>query len=521
MEALFRPPLGEMIALSPDGQRVAYTTQTRGELTIVILNLENPGRKRTVKVEPVRDAAGAEDRDQPPAQLRFLRWATADRLVYAPVEHVVLLPPVADEAGRTAPNPDGPTILSPIMVADADGRQRGTLVDARDFQETSADARRSLADFLRTPKELESTRGGPVRWRMPHLDILGFLPRDREQLIIGTRGAYSIPMQHVVDIRTGNVSEFGGEWPAPPGAPQVYDWFRLKVVGERKDAVHPTTVWQDEDLGRVQRELAVKFPRRIVEILDWSNDRARVLFRVTGGSDPGRVFVWQRPEDLAVEILHLTPWLTAAHLDETRFFEFEAPDGACLSGYLTWPAKPRTNSPPLLLIFPSDFPGRAQPAFDPEAQVFADLGFAVARLNHRRGGSGQAEDAAAPPAGADRISFADAQSAIEWIAARNPARPFDRRRVAALGRGFGGYLAGRAPQLEPTVFRCGIAIDVPPDLRSRLNGPAGPPECLELESPSSESPPAPRAAIYRKIAEFLNARLSDDGVKFGATKEVP
>ena len=71
------------------------------------------------------------------------------------------------------------------------------------------------------------------------------------------------------------------------------------------------------------------------------------------------------------------------------------------------------------------------------------------------------------------------------------------------------------------MFRCGIAIDVPPDLRSRLNGPAGPPECLELESPSSESPPAPRAAIYRKIAEFLNARLSDDGVKFGATKEVP
>ena len=29
------------------------------------------------------------------------------------------------------------------------------------------------------------------------------------------------------------------------------------------------------------------------------------------------------------------------------------------------------------------------------------------------------------------------------------------------------------------------------------------------------------AAVYRKIAEFLNARLSDDGAKIGATTEVP
>jgi len=165
VEALFRPPLAEMMALSPEGQRIAYTTQAGRDLVIVIMNLDHPGAKRRVMVEPDREAAFEENR--PPAQLRFLRWATASRLVFAPTERVLPLPPVASRYGRFIPNPDGPAIVSPIMAVDADGKQRGTLVDARDFTETPADARRSLADLLRTPLELAATRDEPIRWRMP------------------------------------------------------------------------------------------------------------------------------------------------------------------------------------------------------------------------------------------------------------------------------------------------------------------------------------------------------------------
>jgi dipeptidyl aminopeptidase/acylaminoacyl peptidase len=471
VKALFRPPLGDVIALSPDGKRVAYTAPRGTDLSIVIMDVEPPGPKRTIKVAPEGAPPAAED--QPPLQLRFLRWATANRLVYAPVERVVPLPPVTDKNGRLVPDPDGPTIVSPILVTDADGRQRGTLIDASNFQETPAEAIRTLGDLLRTPKELAAARHEPIRWRMPHLDIAGFFPRDREQLIVQTHGGYSMPMLHLVDIRTGSVREFGDDWATPPAEPQVYDWFWLKVVGERKDGTHPTTAWRDGDLARVQHELETKFPRRIVELLDWSDTRTRVLFRVTGGSDPGRYFVYQRrPEDLVVEILHRAPWLAAAKLNETRFFEFAAPDGARLSGYLTWPAKPRVASPPLLVIFPSGFPGHAQPPFDPEAQVFADLGFVVARLNHRSVEGVAARDLNALHKGIDRIAVDDARAAIDWLAAWNPARPFDRTRVVTLGRGFGGYLAVRALQLAPGAFRCSVAIDAPMDLRAWLQPPA-------------------------------------------------
>jgi pimeloyl-ACP methyl ester carboxylesterase len=467
VELLFRPPLGDMMTLSPEGSRVAYTVQNGGNLAITVVHLDHATPKRTLNVDPDTEVEGAPPSKEP-VQLRFLRWATGNRLIFAPVEKVVPLPPIVAPDGRSSPNPDGPTVVSPIMILDANTKERGTLVDARQFQETPAEARKSLADLLRTTKELQATRNEAVRWRMPRLDILGFLPRDREQLIIQTHGAYSHPMQHLVDIRNGSVREFGGEWPSPPREPQVFDWFRLKVVGERKDAARPTTAWRDDELSRVQRELEHKFPKRVVEILDWSETRSRVLLRVTGGSDPGRFFVYQQPENLVLEILRRAPWLTAAKLNDTRFFDCVAPDGARLSGYLTWPAKPRLSPPPLMVVFPSGFPGRAQPPFDPESQIFADLGFVVVRLNHRGVGGSRPEDLNALRTAVDRVSIDDAQVALEWIAARMPDRPYDRKRVVTLGRGFGGYLAVRALQLHPLVFRCGIAIDAPMDLRTWL-----------------------------------------------------
>jgi pimeloyl-ACP methyl ester carboxylesterase len=84
------------------------------------------------------------------------------------------------------------------------------------------------------------------------------------------------------------------------------------------------------------------------------------------------------------------------------------------------------------------------------------------------GGLSLRDDLNALRTAVDRVSVEDARAAIEWIAARNPDRPFDRTRVATLGRGFGGYLAVRALQLQPAVFRCGIAIDAPLDLRAWL-----------------------------------------------------
>lgn len=463
--ALFRPLDAEFAALCPEGRRVAYTVRDGTETKIAIVDLDGHASRRLIGIEPERDtdpAAGPASPSPTPAQLSFLRWATSERLVFAHTERVVPLPPVVDASGRATSNPSGPTILSPIIAIGADGKLRRTVADARDFTE-SEDALSTLADMLRTPQELATQRRNPVHWRMPRLSIVGFDPRNREQLIVEARGAYSPPTQHAVDLRTGHTALFGGEVSAPPGEPLVYDWSWFKVVGERLPGSRPRTDWRDANLANLQRTLEAKFPRRTVELLDWTETRTRVLFRVTGGSDAGRLFVFQRTEDLAVEVLQRAPWLSLAGLHPTRFVECPAPDGAILSGYFTWPKDVR-GSAPLVVAMPSGFPGYAQPAFDPEAQVFADRGFAVLRLNHRCVGGIEPKDRAALAVGLDRVAVADAAVAIAALERQQPHRAIDRTRVVALGRGFGGYLAVRALQLQPEIFRAGIVIDAPLDL---------------------------------------------------------
>jgi alpha-beta hydrolase superfamily lysophospholipase len=157
------------------------------------------------------------------------------------------------------------------------------------------------------------------------------------------------------------------------------------------------------------------------------------------------------------------------------------------------------------VVFPSGFPGRAQPAFDPEAQVFADLGFAVARLNHRCVAGMRPEDLNPLRAAVDRVSIDDAQAAIEAIAARNPNRPFDRKRVVTLGHGFGGYLALRALQLQPRVFRCGIAIDAPTELRGWL----GPPQPAGFGAPARAPSPIPAALVEHAGADWKKLSVLD------------
>ena len=582
VEALFRPPLAEQMALSPDGHRVAYTVQAGKDLTIMIMNVEFPGPKMTAIVDEERTLPFSKEKVR--AQLRFLRWATSDRLVFAPMEHVSGLPSAAVTGGGSERNASGLSIYAPIMAMDADGKNPKTLIDAPEFDV------HPLEPF-REPRDEPAAIPPPTRWVSRHLDILGFAPGNREQLIIQARGeGRGVPTeQFSLNIQTGKYTEIDRSPLAARPAAQVYDEYRREVVGVRKNDVRPVTAWSDGALGEVQRELEAKFPRRTVEILEWSEDRTRVLARVTGGSDPGRVFVFQRPENLVVEIFRRAPWLNSANLNDARFFECDAPDGAHLSGYVTWPAKPRLDPPPLLVIFPVGFPGRAQPEFDPEAQVFADLGFVVLRLNHRSVAGVRREDRAALQSEPDRVAVKDALAAMEELAKRHPWHPFDRRRVATLGRGFGGYLAVRALQLEPEVFRCGVAIDAPMDLRTWLYPPLGleenirraavteiprglldpdrtdwkklsvvnhadallqpvfllveparsaaidrsvaelrsklkalrrAPDYLELDPGFAPGLPKARAAAYRKLEEFFNLRLYDYGVKVGPVKEV-
>lgn len=564
IDVLFRPFLAEQVTLSPDGRHVAYTEHVRNELHVIIMRLEEPYSKVTLLVDD--DAGIAFSKEKQRASLRFIRWATPNRLVFAPSEEQISVPQ------------SPPRFLSPVMAVDADGKNPRKLIDGEDLIGTivkpdgesverprpsrivgfpAGDRDHLLVQALGSEVRFSSAPGLPPvptilptslfkvdvnsgkkaslgdefvvgdlgcdwqgnsrisyarsdylplrpfaltgstplkfneAWLGPlagHFNIspanyfgerafpLGF-DLDPNLLFIASnigRDTFGI---YALNLKTKQRTELALEHPridlAPlepryPAPQLVFDEARGQFAGVRSPGPQPVSVWRDPELAAAQQALEKKFPRRTVEILEWSDARTAFLVRVTGGTEPGRYFVWQKPENLPLEILRLAPWLNAAALHPTEFFEFDTPAGVHLTGYLTTPRTPRLNPPPAIIRFTDGFPAQAHAAFDREAQVLAAMGIIVIRLNHRGVGGFGIKHRDAILGGIDRVPVDDAVATVNWVASH---RAIDRRRIATMGSGFGGYLAVRALQLEPEIFRCAVAYNAPLDPGAWLTPP--------------------------------------------------
>jgi pimeloyl-ACP methyl ester carboxylesterase len=253
--------------------------------------------------------------------------------------------------------------------------------------------------------------------------------------------------------------------PANAGSTLIFDEKRNALAGARALGYRPLTVWIDSELAAVQVLLEHKLPDRNVEILDWDDARTRFLIRVTGAAEPGRYYIFNRTDGLLMEFLRRAPWLRSAELHEGKAFSFDTPAGVHLTGFLTLPRQKRIDPPPLLVYFPAGFPGQVSTEFDREAQALAEMGVMVLRVNHRGAGGFGLKHREAIHAGIDRVPIEDVLATMEWVSARYK---FDRKRIATMGEGFGGYLALRALQLNPAVFRCAVTINAPFDLDAWL-----------------------------------------------------
>jgi dipeptidyl aminopeptidase/acylaminoacyl peptidase len=562
IELLFRPPLGERMALSPDGRYLAYTQHARGELVIVIFDLERMEVKTRITADEDRPILHSKEKQR--AELRFLEWADGNRLVFAPTVETIapvvriptdlsLMSPEAAAVMAGVP-PLEPTVIAPIMAVDADGSNPQQILGAKEIEALVVG---------------ESSIEGPARVRARTPGIKGFAAGERHHLLIELPGYGQVPTElFQLDVRNGKMHGLQRE---PPTGRMIYDWqgrprmmlqsegrgstdyylyrptdssrwrklttlrgaagfdlspatyfgersiplgfdfdpnvliyasnvgrdtfalyglnlvsgqraslaiehpgrdlanpgatvpaptlvfdeLRGSFAGVRAEGAPPLTLWMDPELAGVQRSLDAKYPQRTVHLLQWNRERTRFLVRMTGGTEPGRIYLHQRPDDLEVELMRATPWLPNSELHASRYVEFPGPDGVRLGAHLTFPRKPRLNPPPLIVWFAPGLPPEAHGDFDAQAQVLADMGFVVCRLNNRGVLGRGARHRDALRRDFDGAPAADALAAVEWIASNHRV---DRKRVVTFGEGFAGYLAVRAAQVHPEAFRCAVAI---------------------------------------------------------------
>jgi pimeloyl-ACP methyl ester carboxylesterase len=355
----------------------------------------------------------------------------------------------------------------------------------------------------------------------------------------------------------------------------VFDGWKRRLVGVRYVARERGTKWLDGMLAAVQKRLDEVDRAKHWEIVEWDKDRETFLVLGTSKAEPGVYCLYRPKEGVVTELKSRAPWLGQAGRNPGTSFGFTTPAGVSLTGYITAPLHPLLKRPPLVVLCHDGPWSRDLPAYESEAQALAYLGFIVLQVNYRGSMGFGRKHLEALRAGFDTVAIDDIVAALDGVV----PKAVDRRLVAIMGRGYGGYLALRALQLHPDRFRCAVAIDAPTDLavwvnelagtyvgerrrayfgddakKLRAASPAAHADLLknpvmivqadansalggralgrtaEKENPDSvflplngnEAAPLPlaKAALFEKISGFLNANIYNYAVKIGAMQVV-
>lgn len=265
-----------------------------------------------------------------------------------------------------------------------------------------------------------------------------------------------------VESKTADLFDPLGEEPASDRL--VFDPWRKKLVGVRYVAALRTTLWFDPELRVVQHTLDTLDATKQWQILEWNEARTTFLVAAGGLSDPGVYCLYYPAEKQVVEVMSRAPWMTDEGRNAAAAVSIRRKDGSALSGYVTFPRHARIKRPPVVVLCHDGPWGRDTADYDPEAQALASMGFIVLQVNYR-GSAGFGRRYLEALRDDDQPAIDDICAAVDSITAKQG----DRRLVAIMGHGYGGYLALRALQRHPQMFRCAIALDAPVDLPTWVN----------------------------------------------------
>lgn len=241
----------------------------------------------------------------------------------------------------------------------------------------------------------------------------------------------------------------------------VFDPHTHQLAGVRYEASFGTAAWLQPELAAAQAVLDQQFPGRQIDIVDWTSDQKSLVVRMQGPADPGGFFLFDRERAKLVEFARRAPDVDEEHLHRSENFAVKLADGTRITGLVTLPSNPRLKHAPLVVFCPSQPWRRVSSAYQAEVQALADMGFVVAQFNARGvWGFGQQYRARIKP-GYENTQIEDLTLVVRALTA---SLQINTTRVALIGFDYGGFVALRAIQEHPEVFKCVIALNAPIDI---------------------------------------------------------
>jgi dipeptidyl aminopeptidase/acylaminoacyl peptidase len=220
--------------------------------------------------------------------------------------------------------------------------------------------------------------------------------------------------------------------------------------------VHPF----DERFGRDWEAVRAIHPGD-PSITGQDRDETTWIVSFNDDRDPGATYLFDRATHEHRFMFRPRPWLDPDHLAPMTPLRIPSRDGLSLPSYLTLPVGVEPRGLPLLLVVHGGPWSRDAWGYDPEAQFFANRGYAVLQVNYRGStGFGKRFTHAAEREFAGRMHD-DLIDGVEWAVGAGYA---DRDRVGIYGGSYGGYAALVGVTFTPDVFAAAVSYVGPSSL---------------------------------------------------------
>lgn len=354
------------------------------------------------------------------------------------------LEPVAENPGNVAG-----------WVADADFRVRGALAARPDggfdllFRETEDAAWETIVTW--GPEDGLSS--APV----------GFSGDGSRMYLTDARGANAARLVEL-DLASGETRVLAGD--------PRYDVDEVTIQPDTHEVqavafARARTEWEVlDDAVREDFEAIGKLHPGDFEVYDRDRADGTWLVGFTADSGPTAFYAYDRATKTAEHLFDDRPELNGYELAKMEPVSFESRDGLRIEGYLTRPpGAERENLPVVLNVhggpWARDFWG-----YNPEAQWFANRGYACLQVNYR-GSTGYGKEflnAGNREWGAKMHD--DLVDAVRWAVDEGVADP---ERVAIYGGSYGGYAALVGATFTPDLFRCAVDVVGPSSLVTLIN----------------------------------------------------
>jgi len=194
------------------------------------------------------------------------------------------------------------------------------------------------------------------------------------------------------------------------------------------------------------------FAGQYVDITSAAQDGTSMVVAVSSDHNPGDYYLFNAKTLKADWLFSRLEDIDPDKMADMQAVSLKSRDGLALYGYLTAPqGKPRKDLP--LILLPHGGPHNVRDfwGWDPEAQFFANRGYAVLQVNFRGSGGYGLKFQSLGYRNWGTTMQDDLADAVQWAVAQGIADP---GRICIFGASYGGYAALENPIRYPQLYKC-------------------------------------------------------------------